>query len=521
MMRGARADAARSSLFLVILLALVLSQGLLTSCGTTPTAGGVLRVAGAEPETLDPALAQDVTSRGYLLQIHSGLVRLDADLNVVPALASEWRVSDDGRTYTFIIREGARFHNGKEVTATDVKYSLERATDPALDSPSAAIYLGDIVGVADKMAGRATEVSGIVVRDERTVEITIDAPKAYFLAKLTYPTAFVLDRENVEVSERWYEQPNGTGPFRLVNVGKDWIVLERNEQYYFELPRLQQVRFYVGPRSAMAMYEAGELDVTPVNLGDIERVLDEDGDLYDELTIGPGLGLYYLGLNTRIEPFDDRAVRRAFAMAIDRQKIVDVTLKGTVELAEGIVPPPLPGHDSDVRCLPFDVEQAKRSLAESAYAGQPLPVVTLTGGMGELFAEVFWRNLGAEMEVQVVQEGYFEGLRAGLYDAYFTGWVADYPDPENFLDVLFHSGSAGNHSGYSNPEVDDLLERARVETDEAKRLALYAEAERLIVEDAPIIPLFFDREYTLVKPHVKGLVQPMPGVLDLRDVTVD
>jgi oligopeptide transport system substrate-binding protein len=161
-------------------------------------------------------------------------VTLDYDLRVVPDIAERWEISPDGRTYTFYLRRGVKFHNGREVTAEDFKYSFERAADPKTQSPVAETYLGDIVGVVDKLNGRATEVAGVRVVDRYTLQITIDAPKVYFLAKLTYPTAFVVDREQIlRMGRRWTEQPNGTGPFKLkeYKVGER-IVLERNPDYY-------------------------------------------------------------------------------------------------------------------------------------------------------------------------------------------------------------------------------------------------------------------------------------------------
>ncbi|MDA8220079.1 MAG: peptide ABC transporter substrate-binding protein [Dehalococcoidales bacterium] len=510
----------------LVIAALVASQGLVsfeTEQTIAPaTAAGVLRLAWGEPETLDPALANDVDSLGFLLHIHSGLVRLNNDMEVAPALASSWQLSPDGRTYTFTLREGARFQDGRPVTAADVKYSLERATDPALKSQVAATYLGDIVGVREKLAGQAGEVQGVKVIDERTVAITIDEPKVYFLAKLTYPTASVVDRQNVASGADWAKHPNGAGPFKLVSWDKDWIVLERSEYYWGTDPSPRQVEYYIGPRSPMAMYEGNELDVIQVGLGDIERVLDPRGPLHDELVVSSGLSLYYVGLNVDEEPFQDRAVRRALARAIDKDKIVNVTMKGTVVRADGVLPPGLLGHDPSFRGLTYDLEAAENLLKESFYGGpDQLPPITFTGGMGELFAEAYWRNLGVPMVVQVVQEGYYEGLDARAYQMFLTGWLADYADPENFLDLLFHSQSQGNHTGYSNPEVDSLLEQARVEKDEGKRVALYRQVERIVVDDAAIIPLFFDVSYDLVKPRVHGLDLTPLGIITYEGITLD
>ena len=185
--------------------------------------------------TLDPAKVQDASSALYITHLFSGLVRLDEEFEVVPDLAERWEVSPDGRVYTFELRQNATFHNGRLIRAEDIKYSLERAADPDTASPVAATYLGDIVGVREKLQGTANEIVGVRVRGDYTIEITIDQPKAYFLAKLTYPTAYVVDRENVEASPDWANSPNGSGPFMLSEWQPDeLLVLARNDQYYGE-----------------------------------------------------------------------------------------------------------------------------------------------------------------------------------------------------------------------------------------------------------------------------------------------
>ena len=175
--------------------------------------GQTLRVRGSPPTTLDPALSGDSVTWSYLIQIYSGLVRLDQKLEIVPDLAERWELSPDGRTYTFTLRTGGRFHSGRAVEAGDFKYAMERALSPATKSSNAVQYLGDLVGAADLAAGRASSLAGVQVVDARTLALQIDAPKSYFLAKLTFPMAFALDRANIESGPAWFERPNGTGPF--------------------------------------------------------------------------------------------------------------------------------------------------------------------------------------------------------------------------------------------------------------------------------------------------------------------
>ena len=251
--------------------------------------GGTLVRLWSDPPTLDPHLTTDATSASIIIEVFGGLVTIGQDLDIIPDLAESMpEVSAGGRVYTFHLRKDAKFHNGKPVTAADVKWSFERAADPFTASPVVDQYLGDIVGAKEKLAGDATEVSGVRVIDEHTLEITIDEPKSYFLAKLTYPTGFVLDRENVESNRRWFREPNGTGPFTLAEyVPGETLVLARNENYHLGAPNLEKVRFVLSGGTAMLMYENDEIHITGVGIADLDRVLDPNNSLNPQLQRAP------------------------------------------------------------------------------------------------------------------------------------------------------------------------------------------------------------------------------------------
>lgn len=492
--------------------------------------GGTLRMVGPDPTTLDPHLVTDVSSAEYVVEIFGGLVTLTPELEVVPDLAESWDIDDTGTVYTFHLREDAQFHDGKPVTAQDFKWSLERAANPATRSPVASVYMNDIVGAMDKIEGRADEIEGVRVIDDHTLAITIDAPKAYFLSKLTYSTAFVLDQENVESGGRtWTDQPNGTGPFRLreYRLGEE-IVLERNSFYHGEpKPAVQRVRFMLAGGSPMIMYESGDIDATTVGLADIERVLDPTEPLNEELTVvAPTLSTSYIGLNTNMPPFDDVNVRQALNYAIDKQLLADVVLRRAVVPAKGILPPRMPGYDPELNVYEFDVERAEELIAQSKYGSiEDLPDITLTtsgagaegGPVSTAVVGMLEQNLGLEVSIELVESAVFlSEVGEASYQSFAIGWSADYPDPQDFLDLLFHSESATNHTNYSNPEVDQLLEEARVEQDEERRMELYHEVERMILEDAPWIPLVHGAEYWLTKPYVRGMVYPPSIVPKLK-----
>ena len=502
----------------LVVMVFVLSLPAL-SCGGMSGAG-VLTLYGSEPSTLDPALCVDATSGGYIVEIFSGLVTLNSDLEVIPDIAQSWDISGDGTTYTFHLRDGVRFHHGKELTANDFKYSIERAADPDTGSPVAEAYLGDIVGVKEKLRGDAEEVAGVVVIDDKTLQLTIDAAKAYFLAKLTHPAAFVVDEENVEPTADWWRFPSGTGPFKF----REWwsgqrLVLERNDNYYGDIAKLDMVTFLFTGNSMM-MYEKGQLDITQVGTTNIERVLDPTNPLNEEMVIVPELSLGYIGFNTAMSPFDDEKVRQAMCHAVDREEIIEILMKDTVSAAYGILPPGIPGYSEGMEGLNYDVVSAQQLIAESSYQDS-LPAIVLSvpgscvgaAASTEAIAWMWQENLGVEVEIEVVDwDTFLDDLWEGSFQAFQIGWLADYPDAENFLDLLFHSESVENHTAYSSPYVDQLLEEARVESDFESRLAVYREVEQAIVQDAPLLPLWFGESYYLVKPYVEGF-SPAPMII--------
>lgn len=513
-------------------LLLLPSTGCQLEVGTSPSSQDVLNLWGVDPITLDPAISSETTSHAYVMQIFSGLVRLDGELEVVPDIAERWERSQDGKTYTFYLRHGAEFHSGREVKARDFKYSWERACNPDTGSQTAATYLGDIVGARDMLAGEAEEIPGVRVIDDYTLEVSIDAPKAYFLRKLTYPTSFVVDRDNVESGETWWHQPGGTGPFKL----REWkrgqlLILERSPAYYGEPAKLRQVVFQLLAGMPMAMYEKGDIDVTPVYMNYIDLVKDETGPFHQELAITPELSLHYIGFNTAKPPFDDVNVRRAFCHSVNKERIARLTLRDMVNEAGGILPPGMPGYNEQLEELNYDIERAKELITASKYRDiSEFPPITITvSGYGNNIPDYLgamlqeWRqNLGVEVSVrQLEPEDFLYNLKQESDEMFVLGWVADYPDPHNFLDTLFHTGSENNVFGYSSWELDNLLDRAAVEQDSAARLAMYQQAEQIAVNEAPCLPLWFGVNYILVKPWVRGYELNPLGIPDLSQVYIE
>ena len=483
-----------------------------------PPQGGTLVRLYADPPTIDPHLVSDATSSVITNEVFGGLITLSLDYQPVLDLAESCSVSEDGLVYTFVLRENASFQDGSPVTAQDVKWSIERAADPDTLSTTAETYLGDIVGVAEKLEGAATEVRGVRVVDDRTIEFTLDAPKAYFLAKLSYPTAYVLDQEQVTDDGSWLDQPNGTGPFRLAqyDIG-ELLILERNEHYHLGPPHIDSVHMILSGGNAMIMYENDEIHVTGVPLDDIPRVTDPNDPQNPQLVRSyQDFSVFYIGLNVNEPPFDDPKVRQAMNYAIDLPGIAENVLDNRVSQATGVIPPGFPSYNQNLRGYSFNPDLARELLESSTYADAlasgdfPRVTLTISGSFGATvptYLEVMleqWRTLGIEIDIQQTEWATFlQDVNDRKYQMFQLGWIADYPDPENFLDLLFHGESNNNHTNYSNPEVNRLLEEARTERDRDRRFEIYNQVEQMILDDSPWVWTWYRGEgYALIKPEV-------------------
>jgi oligopeptide transport system substrate-binding protein len=475
--------------------------------------GPFLITFGNDPASiLDPIQVRDEGTSEYIVEIFGGLVSLDLDLQVVPDLAEDWEISPDGTVYTFHLRDDALFHNGTRVTAQDFKYSFERAADPANASPTATLYLSAIVGLEERFRNEADEVEGVQVIDEQTLQITIEQPRDWFLAELTYPVAYVVEQRQIEGNPRgWTRTPNGTGPFRLVefNPGEQ-ITLVRNDNYHLEPAKLERVVFDLAFGSLLTAYENDEFHIGGVPAIELQAVQGGSSPLSNDYRPQPRMAVGYLAFNLSEPPFDDLNVRKALAMTVNREAINDVLFFGTQRVADGILPPEVPGYDESVASYGYDPEEARRLLDSSSYAGNmPRIILSFSGAGGDApttlqaIQEGWRQDLGIEVELQATEySAFLRELRRGTFQMFSAGWAADYPDPEDFVDKLFAEDSPQNEQSYKNDEVQALIEEARAEQDRERRFELLREAEQMILDDAAIIPTFWPIDHLLVKPCV-------------------
>jgi oligopeptide transport system substrate-binding protein len=525
-----------SAVLLLIFVSIL--GGCAASPGTTPatptsSGNGVLTLTSSDPYTLDPAASDDALSASYIMQIFSGLLKLDNNLEPVPDIASSMpAVSPDGLTYTFSLRRDVEFQNGRSVTASDFKYSWERAASPDTNSPTAATYLGDIAGVKDMLSGKANQISGVKLVDSYTLQVTIDAVKSNFLDKLTFPASFVVDENNVNSGANWWQKPNGTGPFKV----QEWVkgtdfILARNGLYYGNKANIAQVKMILNSTYGDEdLFETGQIDVGFASPAYYDELYDKTGPFYSDLSIYPQLSVDYIGFNCKQPPFDDASIRQAFTLAIDKDKIISLIYRNMVQKAEGILPPGMPGYNKNLVGLGFDVNKAQDLIKASKYGDvSKLPEITLAiagaGGSADPVTQALvyqWKqNLGVNVTVrQLEPQAYSTNPLQDQDQMCDFGWVADYPHPQDFLDILFSSGSAFNYGGYSNSKVDTLIQQADQTSNQTQAFTLYQQAEQQIVNDAACLPLTYGETYLLVQPYVKNVSINALGIIDFNEITI-
>lgn len=494
----------------------------------------------ADPETLDPQKGGFATDISIMRQLFRGLVYFDGDLNLVAAAAKEvpsvanGGISGDGLTYTFELRDDLVWSDGTPLTAHDWEYSLKRFFDPSLGGAQYyQSFYYDIEGApayhmalgtpdqpntptdAELLALR--DGVGVEAVDDDTLEVRLSDESNTFLYLVALWPCYPVNQEAVEsLGDAWTQGGNlvGNGPFVLTEWTHDQqLVLERNPYYWGPQPGLERLEFVVIPddTAAYQAYRNGEIDFTAAPPAQLQT-LKNDPEFRSEAE----LSTFALQFNTAQEPFDDPVVRRAFARAIDRQAYVDLVAQGFGVPTTGWIPPGIPGSDPDVgAALSFDPEAAQSLLAEAGYPeGQGLPDIVLTTvamDMGTLSAEFvqeqFRQNLGIDIQIEALDPpSYQMAYGTGQFQMTFMGWTGDYPHPENWIRDLFHTGASGNLAGYSNPEVDELIDEAAAGDNTAAVVALYWEAQRIILdEDSALAPIYHPTSAFLIKSQVQGL----------------
>ncbi|HID8120619.1 TPA: ABC transporter substrate-binding protein [Pseudomonas aeruginosa] len=491
-----------------------------------PKAGGDIVVTYQnDVATLDPAIGYDWQNWSMIKSLFDGLMDYKPGTTELEKdLAEDYDISEDGTVYTFTLKKGVKFHNGREMKAADVKYSLERTVNPKTQSPGAGFF-NSIAGFDAMAEGKAETLSGIEVLDDYTVKITLSAPNATFLHVMAINFASVVPREE---AEKWGadfgKHPVGTGAFTLA----DWqlgqkLVFKKNPDYYKAgIPRLDGITFEVGqePMVALLRLEKGEVDIAGDGVPPAKFLqFRKDPKYKDLLVVGDQLHTGYLTLKTTLPPFDNLKVRQAVNMAISKDRIVRI-INGRATPADQPLPPAMPGYAEDYQGYAYDVEDAKKLLAEAGFADgfdtelfvmntdpQPRIAQSIQQDLAKVGIRAQIKSLA---QANVIAAG-SEPNQAPMVWSGGMGWIADFPDPSNFYGPIL--GCAGAVDGgwnwalYCNKALDAKAAQADAMADpaqEAERIALWKEVFLEAMADAPWVPIFNEQRFTVRSARMAG-----------------
>ena len=530
---------------LSLLLAVCMVVGL-TACGSSDNAGTETNQAadaattvstgdkelavqiGPDPETIDPALNSAVDGGNMLLHSHECLLIVDESGNLQPGQAESYEVSEDGLTWTFHLREGLKWSDGSDLTANDFVYSWKRVCDPLVAAPYAETVLGMVKGYEEAIGGN-TDALAVTATDDLTLVVELDAPCSYFGSLAAFATLSPVQQATVEANgDAWATAPEtyiGNGAFYMTEwVPGSHITFSKNPYYWnadaIKLDRLKFV-FMEDSNAAYSAYQTGEvLMIKDVPTEEIPS-LEGNSDFY----VDPIIGTYYLSLNTEREPFNNADVRKALSLAIDREYVAGTLMQGTYSAASNFMGPGWIDTDGtefmsnanggqpyiDVTNHDANVEEAKQILADAGYPnGEGFPTISYTtndSGYHKVVAEYLqqaWAELGIDLQVNVVEWSSFTPMRRnGEYDVARNGWVGDYSDPSNMLDLLYSTN--GNNDGkFNNADYDAAMELSRTTLDAAERSQALHTAEDILMSETACIPVAYYNDFWLQSEKITG-----------------
>lgn len=515
---------------------------------------------GGEVVTIDPNRASWSNERSVMMQVFDGLLAFKPDLSLTPMVAKEIPttankgISADGKTYTIELKPNVTWSDGKKVTAKDFEFSIKRMLSPDLASEYASFYFNIVGAEAYYAATEKTDAEkttlrnavGVTAKDDDTLEIKLIDPLPTFVQLLALWPVYPVRQDMVEKYGDKWAQPDATGamPYYIGNgpfVLKEWVqqdhyIFVPNANYWGTKPTLTQITYkqITDANVALAAYKNNELDQSGVP-GGTEKTTMQDPVLSKEIVRYPQLTTYAFQFNVTKPPFDNKLLRQALACAVDRAAYVDKVRGGVGKVALSWIPPGMPGYDPELgKEWDFNPTKAKELLAQAGYPnGQGLPELKFqianTGANPTIAAFLQGQlkdNLGINLTVELMDPKAYSALyNAKQFNWGFTGWGADYPDPDNWLPQLYGTGAGNNKTGYSSPQFDALSVQALKELDNTKRLKLWADAQKLVVADVPMLYVFHRETFALKKSWVKnqvttGMDGQIAGDMFLRDVFI-
>lgn len=483
---------------------------------------------GPNPETMDPALNSAVDGGNMLLHVSECLLIVDKDGQLQPGQAESWETSEDGLTWTFHLRDGLKWSDGSDLTAKDFEFSWKRVCDPEVAAPYAETVLGMVKGY-DEAIGGNTDALAVTAQDDKTLVVELSNPCTYFGSLAAFATLSPVQQATVEANgDAWATSAEtyiSNGPFHITDwVPNSHITMSKNPNYWnADAIKLDKITFALieDSNAAYSAYQSGEL----LMIKDVptEEIPSLEGN--EDYYVDPIIGTYYVSLNLNKEPFNIKEVRQALSLAIDRDYVAETLMQGTYTAATSFMGPGWVDTDGsefqananggkpymDNSDFEANVEKAKQLLADAGYPnGEGLPQLTYStndAGYHKVVAEYLqqaWAEIGVDLKVETVEWSSFTPMRRqGDYEISRNGWVGDYTDPSNMLELLYSTN--GNNDGkYNNPEFDAAIDESRSTTDPAARSAALHKAEDIMMEDMGCLPIAYYNDFWLQSSKITG-----------------
>jgi len=494
----------------------------------SPKSGGAIRITGFSlpHDKLDPLAGSTVYEAQVLSLLHRGLVRYDPLFNLKADLAHSWDVSGDGRKYSFRLREGAVFHNGQPITSRDVVSTFKRLLSPAFECNAAGMYYV-IEGTREFAEGKTEQISGIETPDEYTVNFLLEKPLAFFAGLLTMSYAAIVPETDYLRGPQEKFSGIGCGPFALVRFdpGKTLTLRKFNEFYISGRPLVDKVYMELSiPDTMFDDFESGQIDILSINEPDDIDEAAARKSLGNDILTSTQLSTYFLALNCQNPLFSDHHIRQAFSLAINREKLCSTFPLNLAEPASSIIPPGLLGHSPSTGLLPYDPDKAKWLLQQHGFNFEQEIELTFArkreedpGDIMEIAQHL--KAVGIRIRLNGMKN-HWPYIEKRAHTMYRVGWIADYPDPDNFIHTLFNP-EAGDplFLGAELKELGPLSEKARFTMNPRQRADTYQKIEQIVAEKAPLIPLYHKKEILIRNPGVSGIIlRGFSPFLDIENV---
>lgn len=524
-------------------------------------------------KSLYPLNVTEVTSFRIASQVYEGLVKLDQkDLSVLPSLAESWQTNNNATSFIFHLKKDVFFHNnacfkngeGREVTAYDFKYCYDKICEQASNNQMFWLFQDKVIGANEYYESTINKtplengVEGISVIDDYTLRIDLKYPFAGFLNMLSHSACWIYPKEAFDTyGDEMRVNCVGTGAFRVKTIKEsETVVLEKNPNYWRvdkygnQLPYLDEINFSFIKEKKAELFEFKKGNLDMIFRLPTEMIKDVVGELEDAkkggnkpftMQIVPAMSVFYYGFQHKLPPFNNLDVRKAFNYAIDRKSIITYTLQGDGNLGIHGIVPPFEGYEQDsVKGYEYSPEKARNHMHKAGFPnGEGFPEITLqinSGGgdrniqTAEAIKEMLQENLGVKLKIEVMPfTQHLENIKKGNALFWKSGWVADYPDPENFLSLLYGRSvpkdlgteSFINSTRYQSPIFDSLYNEGLREVDENKRFELFKQADQVAMDDAAIMPIFYEENTRLLQPSVRNFPANAMEYRDLSEVYFD